>query len=271
MLLEDVCRFLNEFAPPRLAEDWDNVGLLVGDATRPVSKIMTCLTITPGSAAEAVSEHADLIVTHHPLPFRPLKRLTTETVPGRLLLQLIEASIAIHSPHTAFDSAAAGINQRLAVGIGLAGLLSRARAGSAIFHSLPKAMVGVGLVAFFLFVNPAVAWIGFAVFLIGAATWKLVVVAQFPMATPNNWLAPKHATEDRREHISDVREAWADPENSDSEKPATKKAVTDHSTTESTPLSQTGNSDVSILGSPSNENPRRSILLPSSLIAGGSN
>ncbi|GEM_PF-2088556 len=57
----------------------------------------------------------------------------------------------------------------LAVGIGLAGLLSRARAGSAIFHSLPKAMVGVGLVAFFLFVNPAVAWLGFAVFLMGAA------------------------------------------------------------------------------------------------------
>jgi hypothetical protein len=56
----------------------------------------------------------------------------------------------------------------LAVGIGLAGLLSRARAASAIFHSLPKAMVGVGLVAFFLFVNPAVAWLGFVVFLIGA-------------------------------------------------------------------------------------------------------
>ncbi len=119
MLLHDVCRFLDAFAPPYLAEDWDNVGLLVGNPTRPVRKIMTCLTITPGSAAEAVREQADLIVTHHPLPFRPLKRLTTETVPGRLLLQLIEASIAIHSPHTAFDSAAAGINQRLAEGIGL--------------------------------------------------------------------------------------------------------------------------------------------------------
>lgn len=122
MLVQDVCRFLDEFAPPRLAEDWDNVGLLVGDAARPVKRIMTCLTITPGSAAEAVREQADLIVTHHPLPFRPLKRLTTESLPGRLLLQLIEASIAVHSPHTAFDSAAAGINQQLAQGIGLQGI-----------------------------------------------------------------------------------------------------------------------------------------------------
>jgi len=119
MFVNDICRFLDEFAPPRLAEDWDNVGLLVGDSARTVNKIMTCLTITPGSAAEAVREGADLIVTHHPLPFRPLKRLTTDSVTGRLLLQLIESSSSIHSPHTGFDSAAAGINQRLAEGIGL--------------------------------------------------------------------------------------------------------------------------------------------------------
>jgi dinuclear metal center YbgI/SA1388 family protein len=81
---------------------------------------MTCLTITPASCSEAVSQKADLIVTHHPLPFQPLRRLTTETTPGRLLLALIEAGIAVYSPHTAFDSAAAGINQQLAEGLGLA-------------------------------------------------------------------------------------------------------------------------------------------------------
>jgi dinuclear metal center YbgI/SA1388 family protein len=80
---------------------------------------MTCLTITPDSAAEAVAERAGLIVTHHPLPFRPQARLTADTPDGRLLLQLIEAQIAVYSPHTAFDSAAAGINQRLAEGLGL--------------------------------------------------------------------------------------------------------------------------------------------------------
>src|SRR5688572_20463375 len=108
-LLRDICQFLDQLAPPRLAEEWDNVGLLVGDPAQPIERIMTCLTITPASAAEAVSQRADLIVTHHPLPFRPLKRLTSDHTPGRLLLSLIRAGIAVHSPHTAFDSAAAGI------------------------------------------------------------------------------------------------------------------------------------------------------------------
>ncbi|HTN77678.1 MAG TPA: Nif3-like dinuclear metal center hexameric protein [Pirellulaceae bacterium] len=117
--VHDLCVYLEQFAPSRLAEEWDNVGLLVGDRTREVQRIMTCLTITPASAAEAIAQNADLIVTHHPLPFRPLKRLTTDSVPGRLLLSLIGAQIAVHSPHTAFDSAATGINERLAQGLGL--------------------------------------------------------------------------------------------------------------------------------------------------------
>jgi dinuclear metal center YbgI/SA1388 family protein len=117
--LQTVCEYLDQFAPPLLAEDWDNVGFLVGDPQRSVRRIMTCLTVTPASADEAVAEGADLIVTHHPMPFRPLKRLTTDRTPGRLLLGLIRADVAIFSPHTAFDSAATGINQQLAEGLGL--------------------------------------------------------------------------------------------------------------------------------------------------------
>ncbi len=118
-LVNDIAGFLEAFAPARLAESWDNVGLLAGDRNRPVSKLMTCLTITPASAQEAIESGAELIVTHHPLPFRPLKRLSTDTPEGKLLCDLLAARIAIYSPHTAFDSAAAGINQRLAEGIGL--------------------------------------------------------------------------------------------------------------------------------------------------------
>ena len=117
--VRDLVDYLREFAPTRLAEDWDNVGLLVGDATRPLHRVMTCLTVTPESVAEAVREQADLIVTHHPMPFRPLKRITTDDVPGRLLLEIIGNGISIYSPHTAFDSAARGINQRLAEGLEL--------------------------------------------------------------------------------------------------------------------------------------------------------
>jgi dinuclear metal center YbgI/SA1388 family protein len=114
-----VCDFLDSFAPRELAAEWDNVGLLVGDRAQRIGRLMTCLTITPAAAGEAIREQADLIVTHHPLPFHPLKRLTADEPGGRILLDLIRAGIAIHSPHTSFDSAAAGINQQLAEGLGL--------------------------------------------------------------------------------------------------------------------------------------------------------
>ena len=122
MRIVDVVSFMQEFAPLSLAEGWDNVGLLLGDDQADVERVMTCLTVTPDSAEEAVQEQVDLIVSHHPLPFRSFRQLTTDTTPGRLLLQLIEAKVAIFSPHTAFDSAAAGINQRLAEGLGLANI-----------------------------------------------------------------------------------------------------------------------------------------------------
>ena len=75
------------------------------------SSDLTCLTVTPESAEEAIEEQAQLIVSHHPLPFHSFKRLTTELTPTRLLWDLAQAGIAIYSPHTAFDSAAEGINQ----------------------------------------------------------------------------------------------------------------------------------------------------------------
>jgi dinuclear metal center YbgI/SA1388 family protein len=117
--IADICRFLEEFAPRGLAADWDNVGLLVGDREESASRVMTCLTITPAVAAEAVRERVELIVAHHPLPFRPLTRLTTDEPTGQILWQLIRAGVAVYSPHTSFDSAAEGINQQLAAGLGL--------------------------------------------------------------------------------------------------------------------------------------------------------
>ena len=117
--IEALHAFLERFAPHRLAESWDNVGLLVGDRQAEVRRLMTCLTVTPTTVDEAIDGRADLIVTHHPLPFAAVKRLTSETIAGRMLLKLIAAGVAVYSPHTAFDSAAEGINQRLAEGLGL--------------------------------------------------------------------------------------------------------------------------------------------------------
>lgn len=120
--LQTVCQFMESFAPLRLAEDWDNVGLLVGDRRREIQSVMTCLTVTPDSVAEAIEKSVDLVVAHHPLPFRAVKRVTTDSTAGQMLWDLIGHQVAIYSPHTAFDSAAGGINQQLAAAMELQGI-----------------------------------------------------------------------------------------------------------------------------------------------------
>lgn len=117
--IQHVCQTLAEIAPLRLAESWDNVGLLVGDRENSCSRVMTCLTITPPVVAEAIEREADMIVAHHPLPFKPLARLTTDTTAGKMLWELASARVSIYSAHTAFDSARAGINQQWAEAIRL--------------------------------------------------------------------------------------------------------------------------------------------------------
>lgn len=74
-----VTAWLEQFAPARLAEPWDNVGLLWGDPGAPVERVMTCLTVTPASAAEAIRERAGLIVSHHPVLFREVKRIRADS------------------------------------------------------------------------------------------------------------------------------------------------------------------------------------------------
>ncbi len=114
-----ICDYLQFRAPLTLAESWDQVGLLVGDPNNEVMRMMTCLTLSPNVAEEAILRRAQLIVSHHPLPFRPISRLTTAQTPSRILWQLARAGISVYSAHTAFDSAAEGINQQLAQRIGL--------------------------------------------------------------------------------------------------------------------------------------------------------
>ena len=99
-IIQDVCEFLDSFAPLRLAEEWDNVGLLVGDTKGEVHRLMTCLTVTPETAQEAIDQNVELVVSHHPLPFRPLKRVTTDNIPAKLLWDLIRSGVFnLQSPH----------------------------------------------------------------------------------------------------------------------------------------------------------------------------
>ena len=115
----DFAAFLTRFAPPALAADWDNTGLLVGDPAGPADRVLTCLTVTPAVVAEAVAERSQLIVAHHPVLFRGAKRLTADSPDGRLLLPLVRAGVAVYSPHTSFDNCLGGINDGLCDRLGL--------------------------------------------------------------------------------------------------------------------------------------------------------
>ena len=115
----DIITFLDQFAPSELAESWDNVGLLLGDRNNAVSSVMTCLTLTPNVAQEAVDKNADLIVSHHPILFRAVQQITADNSEGAMLLKLVQSKIAVFSPHTRYDSATEGINRQLAGSLGL--------------------------------------------------------------------------------------------------------------------------------------------------------
>ena len=78
----DVAGFLDRFAPAALAADWDNVGLLLGQRSQSVRRVLTCLTVTPESANEAIETSAQLIVSHHPVFFKAVRRLTDSSPEG---------------------------------------------------------------------------------------------------------------------------------------------------------------------------------------------
>ncbi len=109
--VDAICGELARIAPLKLAEPWDNVGLLVGDRSHPVKRVMTCLTISEPIVAEVLAESVDLVITHHPLPFKPLQKLISDQTASGLLLKLIRAGTSVYSAHTAYDSARQGINQ----------------------------------------------------------------------------------------------------------------------------------------------------------------
>lgn len=112
--LHSVVTSLASLAPLALAESWDNVGLLLGDTDDNIDTIMTCLTVTQDIVTEAIDQHAQLIVSHHPMMFKPVQRIVTTTVEGKLLWQLARHGIAVYSPHTAYDNVTGGINDQLA-------------------------------------------------------------------------------------------------------------------------------------------------------------
>lgn len=117
--VSDILAYLETLAPLSLAMDWDNPGLQLGDQTAPVSKILVALDPFANVAREAVDFGAELIVTHHPLFFNPIKNVTEDTAVGRTARLLIRNHISLWSGHTNLDVAPGGVNDILAEKLGL--------------------------------------------------------------------------------------------------------------------------------------------------------
>ncbi|HZN67488.1 MAG TPA: Nif3-like dinuclear metal center hexameric protein, partial [Tepidisphaeraceae bacterium] len=110
MRLSDLVTVLNDIAPTRSAESWDNVGLLAGDPAQDVSRVMLTIDYTDEVADEAEREGCDVVVAYHPPIFEAVKRLTA----GSPVFDAIRRGVALYSPHTALDVVAGGTNDMLA-------------------------------------------------------------------------------------------------------------------------------------------------------------
>lgn len=109
-----IISMLEEMAPQKYAESWDSVGLQLGNEDAAIDKIMVALEVTAAVAAEAEEKSVDLIITHHPLIFKPLKTITEHEPMGQMLRRLIRADIHVYAAHTNLDIAWGGLNDTLA-------------------------------------------------------------------------------------------------------------------------------------------------------------
>ena len=117
--VQDIINLMEELAPSRLAESWDAVGLQVGRKDRPVRLIWVALDPLPEVVAAACDQHVDLLITHHPLLFQPVKNLDFNSPIGSILYQAAVNQLAVYSAHTNLDKVSGGLNDILAKRIGL--------------------------------------------------------------------------------------------------------------------------------------------------------
>lgn len=106
--VSDVIGIINVLAPFGSAEEWDNAGLQVGSPAAEVGRIMVALDAGRRAVEAAIADSCQLLLTHHPLIFRPLKKITTANPLGQILTLAIKNDLAIISLHTNYDIAAGG-------------------------------------------------------------------------------------------------------------------------------------------------------------------
>ena len=117
--IRHISTFLNQWAPPRVKMDYDNVGLLVGDPDSKVQKVITCLDVTEAVVEEAIAKNVQLIVAHHPLIFNKIGSITPTNEQGKIIYKLIKHDVGLLVAHTNLDAALDGVSFVLANMLGL--------------------------------------------------------------------------------------------------------------------------------------------------------
>ncbi|TWO34315.1 Nif3-like dinuclear metal center hexameric protein [Seonamhaeicola sediminis] len=113
MIIQDVINHLEELAPLAYAEDFDNVGLLVGDKKQKLTGVLVTIDTLESVVDEAITKKCNLIVSFHPIIFKGLKKITGNTYVERVVLKAIQHNIAIYAIHTALDNASQGVNDMI--------------------------------------------------------------------------------------------------------------------------------------------------------------
>lgn len=165
----DVVAELERRYPPAWAEDWDRVGLVLGEPCAPVRRVLCVVDVVPETVAEALDAGVDMIVAHHPLLLRGVSSVAPTTFKGRIVHRLIKSDVALYVAHTNADVAVPGVSDALAARFGLTGLrpLHRPAPGSPAhgdgrgigrIGELPEPMTLAELTRHAAAVLPATAW-----------------------------------------------------------------------------------------------------------------
>lgn len=119
MLVREIAEAIEQYAPLRLQEEWDNAGIQVGDPEADITGVLLCTDATEAVVAEAIDRGFNLVIAHHPLIFHGLKKIMGRTPVERTVAMAIKHDITIYSAHTNMDSAWHGVSFRMADKIGM--------------------------------------------------------------------------------------------------------------------------------------------------------
>ena len=119
MKIKEVIDYLEQLAPLDLQESYDNAGLIVGDANREITKVLISLDCTEDVVKEAIDKGCNLIISHHPIVFRGLKKFNGKNYVERTVIKAIEHKVALYAIHTNLDNVTGGVNTKIADKLGL--------------------------------------------------------------------------------------------------------------------------------------------------------